>query len=188
MPLVNMKTVTLGVNPETRCVAICEQQALGKTPPIPQQPHPSFAGFESGASPTRFWLRRCYVTPGGDLFIVDKMSTPVGGHILQPVDDEDDSNFVQRRVGDGHHFNWYLDSQPVLWDSNDDDGGIFLCKKDAEPSGWADPAAHNLPGGKGSQLLGLARSDGAHYVVFYVAADGTLHAVADGVDKTITWT
>ncbi len=188
MPLLDMKTVTLGVHPTTRCVAIADKAALGKTPALPAQSHPSFVGWEAGANPTRYWLRRCYISGGGQMFILDKFSPDVGGHILQPVGDTGDLNFKQRRLGVGHTFNWYLDSRPILWDSNSDDGGIFLCKKAAEPSGWADPAATNLPGGKGSQMLGLARNDGAHYVVLYIGADGALMADADGAAKTISWT
>lgn len=187
MPLVDMHTVTLGVDPETRCVAICDKAALGKTPALPLESNPSIVGWEAGASPTRYWRRRCYITPGGQMFITDKISTTIGGHILQSVVDVDDSNFIQRRVGDGHVFNWYLDSRPVLWDSNSDDGGVFLCKKASEPDLWADPDVSHLPNGKGSQMLGIARNDGAHYVVLYVADDGTLHADADGIDKAIDW-
>jgi hypothetical protein len=186
MPLGNFgDPITLGVHPVTRSVVLCDAAAVKKNLGLGAHTHPAIVQAEGGANPTRYHLRGCNITEGGELFILNKFSAEVGGEILQSEQDSGDANIKQRRVGVGHSFNWYLDSKPVLWDSGSNDGGLFLCKKDAEPTGWADPESAGLPHDKGSQMLGLARNDGAHYAVLFVGSDGLLHADVDNTDHTV---
>ncbi len=186
MPLGNFgDPITLGLNTGTRCAVICDKTAVKKNLGLRAHTHPAVIQAEGGSNPTRYHLRGLSITESGEMFILNKFSAAVGGEILQSEQDAQGANIKERRVGAGHTFNWYLDSKPVLWDSASNDGGLFLCKKDAEPTGWDDPESAGLPHGKGSQMLGLARNDGAHYAVLFIGADGLLHADVDNVDHTV---
>ena len=93
-------------------------------------------------------------TPTTDMMV---FKNTTGQFVWQAVADDDDSNFMSRRMNNGDTYNWYLDSQPILWDF--DPGttwtpGITLAIKDAEGN-WQTEGT--------DPTLRIAKSDGTQY-------------------------
>lgn len=94
-------------------------------------------------------------SPTSDMMVTKNTS---GLFTWQAVADADDSNFFQRRVPDGDNYNWYLDSQPILWDFNSGTTytpGITLAIKDNEGTGWQVAGVN--------PTLRIAKADGTQY-------------------------
>ena len=119
-------------------------------------------------------------------YMVFKGSNNYAGFIYQPENDSDESNYMQRLMGDGGEVNWYRDSKPILWGSDTNEGGIYLGKQTVL-DGLPDNKFFIPETAYGSQVLGLLNNDGTHWVHLYVSTSGVLTVVNEaGQTGTVT--